>query len=129
MSVNKKATRSVTVSRLVNRSGSWLRMRSSRPLQLRGGIHPQLVAQILPGALVGAQRLGLAAVPVEGHHQLRLEPLPQRILRRQATNSPATTWWRPRARSASIRASTAEKRSSSRRRISAWRPSTPIRSA
>ncbi len=88
ISVNKKATRSVTVSRMVNRSGSWLRMRSSRRSSSGEGSTPSSSRTVLPGALIGAQRLGLTAVPVEGHHQLGLEPLPQRILRRQSHQLP-----------------------------------------
>ena len=78
----------MVVSRLDNRSGSWVGISQLQPGQLRRGVHPQLVAQKLSGALEGAQRLGLAAVPVQGHHELGLESLPQRILRRQSHQLP-----------------------------------------
>ncbi len=78
------------------------------PLQLaelRGGLETELVGEVRPGLLVGAQRLGLAAGAVERQHLLGAEALPQRIL--LASTSSSATTCAPEASSASIRASTA----------------------
>ena len=52
--------------------------------QQRPRIDTQLVGEQAAGRLVQVQRVGLAAVGVQGTHQLRTQPLPERILRDQA---------------------------------------------
>ena len=52
--------------------------------QLRPRIDAQLVGEHAAGRLVQVQRVGLATAGVEGAHQLRAQPLPERILRDQA---------------------------------------------
>jgi hypothetical protein len=48
------------------------------------GIEPGLLGQDVPGLPEGLQRRGLAAVAVEGDHELPPEPFPQRVVRDQA---------------------------------------------
>ena len=69
--------------------------------------------------LVGRERLGLAAAAVEREHQLPAQALAQRVLLTSPSSSPTSSAWRPRARSASMRSSSAARRASSRRAISA----------
>ena len=52
--------------------------------QLRSRIDAQLVGEHATRRLVQVQRVGLAAARVQGAHQLRNQPLPERILRDQA---------------------------------------------
>ncbi len=47
--------------------------------QLLAGIHAQLLAQQRRQVLVRLERLGLAAGPVQRHHQLRPQPFAQRV--------------------------------------------------
>jgi hypothetical protein len=51
--------------------------------QLRRGVDAELFRQDGPGPLVGQQRIGLSAGPVQGQQQLRPKPLPQRLLAHQ----------------------------------------------
>ena len=48
--------------------------------QLPARLDAQLVDELPSGLLVHVERLGLPAAPVEREHQLRTEPLPQRML-------------------------------------------------
>ena len=48
--------------------------------QFRAGLDPELLDQRAPGLPVGAQGVGLAARPVQGEHELLVEPLTQRHL-------------------------------------------------
>ena len=50
-----------------------------QPAQLRARLEPQLVDQRAARVGVGLERLGLATAAVEREHQLRAEPLPQRV--------------------------------------------------
>ena len=89
--MNRKANRSVVVSRLDNKSGSWLRIRNSNPASSPETDPPPTRRAKLPGALKRPQRLRLAAIPIQRHHQLRLQPLRNGYSAAKATNSPATT--------------------------------------
>ena len=48
-------------------------------LQLGAGLEPQLLTQRRACCAVDLERVGLTARAVEGQHQLRPEPLPQRV--------------------------------------------------
>ena len=48
--------------------------------ELAAGLDPELIDERAPRALIGVERLGLAAAPVEGEHQLAAQPLAQRVL-------------------------------------------------
>ncbi len=50
--------------------------------EVRAGFHAELLDEELPGPLVDAQGVGLAALAVEGHHQAPPGRLPQRVLGR-----------------------------------------------
>jgi hypothetical protein len=54
-------------------------------LQLRAGLDPQLRHQGLPRLSVRLQRLGLPSGPGQRFHQLSVEPLPDRMTHREAT--------------------------------------------
>ena len=54
------------------------------PAQLRRGLEPELLADAAPEPLERAQRVGLAAGPVQGEHQLTDGPLAERMLLRPA---------------------------------------------
>ena len=56
--------------------------------QLRARVQTGLLGQDLAGTLVGGQRLGLPASAIEGAHQQRLRPLPQRLLGDQRLQLP-----------------------------------------
>src|SRR5918995_529927 len=58
------------------------------PLQLRGGIDPQLLGQHRPGRLIHPQRISLATRAVQRHHQQPPQPLPSRIGRHQPLQLP-----------------------------------------
>ena len=49
-------------------------------LQLPSGVEAELVGQPVPDPLVRRQRVGLAAVAVQGDHQQRPQALAQRML-------------------------------------------------
>src|SRR2546423_15281249 len=50
-------------------------------LERRARLEPELVAQSAPHTLEDVERVGLAAASIVGEHQLRVEALPQRVLR------------------------------------------------
>src|SRR5436309_2048868 len=50
-----------------------------QPLQRRARLDPELLHEHLPCLLVGIERLRLALGAVEGEHQLRAQPFPQRV--------------------------------------------------
>ena len=54
-----------------------------QPAQVRARLEPELVDQRPPRVGVGLERLGLPAAAVQREHQLRAEPLPQRVARDQ----------------------------------------------
>ena len=62
------------------RPGSWARICSSSDAQLGPGLDPELLDEHVARVLVGAQRVGLPARPVEREHQQLAEPLPDRVL-------------------------------------------------
>ena len=88
-------------------------------LELGGGLEAELRHERLAGIGVRLEGLGLAAGAVQREHQLRPEPLAERMARTSAVSSPTSSAWRPQARSASIRVSSAERRSSSSSRTAA----------
>ena len=97
------------------------RIACSSRLSSSPGSRPELLGELASGHPVGVQRLGLAARAVEREHQLASQPLPAAGARAtSASSSPTSSAWRPPARSASIRCSSAARRSSSRRATSAW---------
>jgi hypothetical protein len=51
--------------------------------QLRPGVEPERVAQRASAAAEDGERIALAAAAVEREHELRLQPLAQRVLRRE----------------------------------------------
>ena len=53
--------------------------RAVERLQLRPGLDPELLDERPPRIVVGGERLGLAAAPVEREHQVRAQPLAQRV--------------------------------------------------
>jgi hypothetical protein len=57
--------------------------RTLQPLERRARLDPQLVDEHAAGRLVGGQRLGLAARPVEREHQLPAQTLAEGVLRRE----------------------------------------------
>ena len=57
--------------------------RALQLLQRRARLDPELVDEHAAGGLVGGQRLGLAARPVEREHQLAAQALAEGVLRRQ----------------------------------------------
>ena len=59
--------------------------------QLGAGVDAQLLAQHGARPLIGAQRVALPTRPIEGEHQQPPQPLPQRVARRPAASSDATT--------------------------------------
>ena len=85
-----------------------------QPAQVRARLEPELVDQRAPRVGVGLERLRLATAAVQREHQLRAQPLAQRVARdeRAQLRRPAAAW-RPSARSASTRSSSASSRSSS----------------
>lgn len=54
--------------------------RGLEPLQLRARVQPVPVGQGVTGRPVGLQRVRLAAAPVQGHHQLPPQSLPEPVL-------------------------------------------------
>ena len=76
--------------RVPNRQQVWIVVEDPQfeLLELCGGIDAELFAQVVLGALVGPERLGLTAIPVQGHHQLGLEAFPQRVLEGQCRQLP-----------------------------------------
>ena len=58
------------------------------PLQRGTGLEAELLAEVVGGPPVGAQRLALPARPVEGEHELTPEPLAQRVLGDQRLELP-----------------------------------------
>ena len=92
-------------------------------------VDAELVGQDLPRALIGAQRLGLTPVAVEGRHQQSPEALPEGVWASSVSSSPIAPVCARRARSPSIRSSCASSRSSSRRAASATSDPWSARSA
>ena len=84
--------------------------------QPRARLDAELVDQRAAGRLVGLERVGLAAGPVERHEQLAPQALAQRLLWTSASSSATSSAPRPSARSASTRSSSATSRSSSEAR-------------
>ena len=62
------------------RPGSWARIFSSSDRSSGPGSIPSSSTSTSPRFLVGAQRVGLAARPVQREHQQLAEPLPDRVL-------------------------------------------------
>ena len=58
-----------------------LQDRSLERLERRGRVDAELLDQRAPRLLVGLERLGLSARPVQREHQLTAQPLAQRVLR------------------------------------------------
>ena len=58
-----------------------LQDRSLERLERRGRVDAELLDQGAPRLLVGLERLGLPARPVQREHQLTAQPLAQRVLR------------------------------------------------
>ena len=56
--------------------------------QLGRRLDPDLVDQGLPGVAERLERVGLAPAPVQREHPLRVQPLPQRVLRQQRVDLP-----------------------------------------
>ncbi len=57
--------------------------RGSQSPQLRTGIDAELVGEYLPGLSEGVERFRLAAAPIEGKHEMRAQPFPERPSRDQ----------------------------------------------
>src|SRR5215218_8060489 len=71
----------VAAERLSPQIQSWILLQDAlvKPGELRGGVDAQLVSQDLPDPLVGAQRLRLSPLSVEGQHQETPQALPPRV--------------------------------------------------
>ena len=82
------------------------------------GLDSQLVDECGAAGAICLQRLRLAAAAVEREHQLPSKAFAERVLAHERLELPTRSAWRPSARSASIRASSATRRSSSRRAMS-----------
>jgi len=74
-----------------------------QPGQIGTGIDAELLGQLSPGRLESRERLCPLVTPVQDQHLLGTEPLAQRVRRGKFSQLPASLWWRPAARSASIR--------------------------
>ena len=61
-------------------AGSWTRIWCSSCCSCTSRVEAELVGQPVPGSLVRRQRIGLAAVAVQGDHQQRPQALAQRML-------------------------------------------------
>ena len=83
------------------------------------GFDAELVDKRGPRCLEGLECLGLAVAAVQAEHQLTAQALPQRMLRDERLELADESAWRPVARSASIRCSSAGSRSSSSAAMSA----------
>jgi hypothetical protein len=71
------------VSRLVEQGGALLEHLRDEPLQLRTGREAELVGEHPAGLVVGAQRLGLPAGPVQREHLQGAEPFSQGMMRNE----------------------------------------------
>src|SRR5215211_391005 len=61
-------------------AGSWAKMAACSRRSSAPGVDTQLLDQHRPGPLIGQQGIGLPARAVQGHQQLRPQPLPQRLV-------------------------------------------------
>ena len=93
--------------------------RSLELLQSTPRLKPKPVEQLTASVLISLQRVGLAPGSVQREHQLTAKALAQRMLAHEPSSSPTSRACSPDARSASIRSSSAAKRDSSNRAISA----------
>ena len=93
------------------------------PLELaenNPGLDPEVYREAVVRAAVRGERVGLTAGAVEREHELRPEPLAERVFREQVLELPGTSSeWPPSSRSASIRSSNAPNRSSWTRAMAA----------
>ena len=88
-------------------------------LQRFSGVDAEFAGEQVAGTPVGGERLGLPATAIQRQHELAVQPLPQRMLGGQPLQLAGERCRAgPSARSASIRASSAASRSSSRRAAS-----------
>ena len=98
-------------------------LREDRPLEAleqRARLETELLEEHGPPVAVVLERLGLPPGAVERDHQLRAEPVAERVLARNGLELADDLGARPVARSASKRSSSAVRRSSSSRAISVW---------
>ena len=107
----RAATGSSTIGGGASRRGSWARICSCRRFSSGPGSTPDLFDQGLARLAVGVERLGLAAVAVEGEHPLRVQALAERLLGDRGARRPARSPRRGarRRESASIASSIARR--------------------
>ena len=109
---------------------SWRRIACSSSWSAGLGSMPSSSSRACRAVAIDLERLGLTARSVEREHQLAAEPLTERVFQHEGLRArPTSSPWRPSARSASMRFSTAASRSSSSRRITGSANGSYVKSA